>query len=59
MRCEVSGEGIETAEVEYQLTVAKIAAYGNGTKQGLRLHIASDEDDGGSTWDNFEVRRIA
>jgi hypothetical protein len=59
MRCEVSGEGIETAEVEYQLTPAMIAAYGGGTKQGLRLHITSDEDDGGSMWDNFEVREIA
>ncbi len=58
MRCEVSGEDIGTAEVEYQLTPAKIAAYGDGTKQGLRLHITSDEDDGGSTWDNFEVRQI-
>jgi hypothetical protein len=54
----VSGEGIETAAVEYQLTNPQLAAYGNGTKQGLRLHIASDEDDGGSTWDNFEVRSI-
>lgn len=59
VRCEVSGEGIETAAVEYQLTTPKLAAYGNGSMQGLRLHIASDEDDGNSTWDNFEVRAIS
>ncbi len=54
--CSVSGEGINPASVELQLKAHALAAYGDGTSQGLRIHIVEDEDDGGSTWDNFEVR---
>ena len=54
--CSVSGKDIEPASVEFRLNRPKLAAYGGGTNQGLRIHIFDDEDDGGSTWDNFEVR---
>jgi hypothetical protein len=58
VECHVSGEGIEPASVELHLNGPQLAAYGAGTKQGLRIHIVEDEDDGGSTWDNYEVRPI-
>ena len=54
--CSVSGDGIDPASVEFQLKGPALAAYGDGTSQGLRIHIFDDEDDGRSTWDNFEVR---
>lgn len=58
VRCDVSGGGIEPVSVELHLNDDELAAYGEGTKQGLRIHIIDDEDDGGSTWDNFEVRAL-
>ena len=59
VRCDVSGGGIEPVSVEFQLNGEELAAFGDGTKQGLRIHIIDDEDDGGSTWDNYEVRALA
>jgi hypothetical protein len=56
IRCQVSGKGIVPTTVAYRLTDAQRAAYGQGTSQGLRIKIFDDEDDGGSTWDNFAVR---
>jgi hypothetical protein len=58
VRCEVSGEDIAPASVELRLNALQRSAYGAGTKQGLRIHIVDDEDDGGSTWDNYEIRPI-
>lgn len=56
--CAVSGEGIQPTSVEFRLNGPRLAAYGEGTSQGLRIHIFEDEDDGGSMWDNFEVRSM-
>lgn len=57
--CRASGQGIQPTKVAYQMTAANIAAYGAGTGQGLRIKIFEDEDDGNSSWDDFEVARIA
>ncbi len=56
--CRASGQGIRPTKVAYQLTAASIAAYGSGTGQGLRIKIFDDEDDGQSSWDDFEVTRV-
>jgi hypothetical protein len=56
--CRVSGSEIPPTAVSYQLTDPMIMAYGRGTSQGLRIKIYDDEDDGGSTWNSFEVRSI-
>ncbi len=58
VRCGVSGGGIDPAAVSLQLTAASLAAYGDGTGQGLRIKIFDDEDDGRSSWDNFLVRPL-
>ena len=41
--------------ITYTLTAADLAVFGSTTKVGLRAHLASDEDDGGSRYDNFKV----
>ena len=41
------------------LSPTQRAAYGSGTRFGLRVKIVSDEDDGRSRWDNFLVRAAA
>lgn len=53
--CRASSRGMRPAKVAYRLTAASIAAYGSGTGQGLRIKIFDDEDDGKSSWDDFEV----
>lgn len=53
--CTASGGGIGRSKVAYRLPPVSVAAYGHGTGQGLRIKIFDDEDDGGSTWDNFRV----
>ncbi len=58
VRCDVSGGGIEPVALSLRLTAARLAAYGEGTGQGLRIKIFDDEDDGRSSWDNFLVRPI-
>lgn len=58
VRCDVSGDGIDPVAVSLQLTAARLAAYGDGAGQGLRIKIFDDEDDGRSSWDNFLVRPI-
>ena len=55
--CRASGQGIQPTKVAYQMSAADIAAYGGGTGQGLRIKIFDDEDDGNSSWDDFEVAR--
>ena len=57
--CRASGQGIQPTKVAYQMTAANIAAYGAGTGQGLRIKIFEDEDDGNSSWDDFDVARTA
>ncbi len=42
-------------EITYSLSPADLAAFGSTTTVGFRLHLAPDEDDGGSVYDNFEV----
>ena len=37
------------------LSTEALEAFGTGTGQGLRVKIKDDEDDGGSSWDNFAV----
>lgn len=41
--------------ISYTLTGADIAAFGSGTKVGLRAHLAADEDDKLTTYDNFSA----
>jgi hypothetical protein len=53
------GSLVERARVHYLLTAADIAAFGDATSQGLRSRYAFDEDDGGSRWEDFEVRPLA
>jgi hypothetical protein len=53
--CTVSGPRIERQTVRYRLTPERLAAYGSGTSQGLRIKIFDDEDDGRSGWDEFLV----
>ena len=52
----ISGGNLASAErVNYDLTAEDIAAFGDATSQGLRARVASDEDDGATRWDNFDV----
>jgi hypothetical protein len=37
------------------MTASDLAVFGATTKVGLRSHMAADEDDGGSRYDNFQV----
>jgi hypothetical protein len=57
VRCSVTGPGIASAEVSFDLPPERIAGYGAGTSQGLRIKVYDDEDDGGSSWRSFLVRR--
>jgi hypothetical protein len=41
--------------IAYTLTSSDLAVFGATTKVGLRSHMAADEDDGGSRYDNFQV----
>lgn len=41
--------------ITYQLTSSDKNAFGSATRVGLRSHVASDEDDKGSLYDNFTV----
>jgi hypothetical protein len=54
--CSVTGEGIRKTRVSHVLSSEGLSAYGDGTSQGLRIKIFDDEDDGGSSWDDFLVR---
>lgn len=58
VRCSAVGPGLPGAEVSVRLSPERIAAYGGGSSQGLRIKIYDDEDDGRSSWDSFLVRRI-
>jgi hypothetical protein len=52
----LSGGDLDTGErVHYDLSTEDIGAFGDATAQGLRARVASDEDDGGTHWDNFDV----
>ena len=52
----ISGGDLDTAErVHYTLSAEDIAAFGDATAHGLRSRVASDEDDGATRWDNFDV----
>ena len=52
----VSGGNLQAPlSVGYTLTSADLAAFGTARGAGLRSRFASDEDDGGSTWDDFRV----
>ncbi len=42
-------------EISYSLSPADLASFGSTTMVGFRSHLAPDEDDGGSAYDNFEV----
>jgi hypothetical protein len=53
--CTVSDAGGAIASVSYQLSQSARTAYGSGHKQGLRTKVEFDEDDTGSTWENFQV----
>jgi hypothetical protein len=44
-----------TAVMTYTLTPAEMTKYGSNTKHGLR---STSPEDGGSRWDNFEVRNL-
>ena len=55
VRCTVSRPGIRQRSAAYRLPADALAAYGAGTSQGLRIKIFEDEDDGGSSWDDFLV----
>jgi hypothetical protein len=41
--------------ISYTLTSADLAAFGSSTRAGFRTHVAPDEDDGMSVFDNFTV----
>jgi hypothetical protein len=41
--------------ITYTMTSSDLAVFGSTTKVGLRSHLAADEDDGGSRYDNFQV----
>jgi hypothetical protein len=48
-------DGSEIGSCSAVLSAEAMAAFGEGTGQGLRVKIKDDEDDGGSRWDNFAV----
>jgi hypothetical protein len=48
--------GVTLGSCSIVLSPTQRAAYGRGTRFGLRVKIVSDEDDGRSRWDNFLVR---
>jgi hypothetical protein len=58
VRCTVSGPGVRRASVSFRLSPGRVATYGEGTSQGLRIKIYDDEDDGGSRWDDFVVEAL-
>lgn len=55
VRCGVSGNGLDPTAISVRLSARSLAAYGDGTAQGLRIKIFADEDDGGSGWDDVLV----
>jgi hypothetical protein len=56
VRCSVSGPSLDRTAVAVRLMPDRIAAYGDGSSQGIRIKIYDDEDDGLSTWGDFLVR---
>ena len=54
--CTVSDTGgRQIASVKYRLNSSEMRAFGTATEQGLRIKVEFDEDDSGSTWDDFRV----
>jgi hypothetical protein len=52
----VSGDALPApVTIRYSLTSAESARYSANDGYGLRVKLASDEDDGGSRWDAFSV----
>ena len=51
----VSGAGIGQITVSKTLTSAERSAFGSATRVGIRSHINWDEDDKGTSYDNFAV----
>lgn len=41
--------------ISYTLTSTDLSAFGSGYQVGLRAHVAADEDDGSSTYDDFSA----
>jgi hypothetical protein len=59
MTCTVSGGGLASSStVKYRLTKTQARVLKRGKSDGLRARWESDEDDGGSAWDNFSVSSI-
>jgi hypothetical protein len=58
VRCRVRGPDIERQGVALVLDAESLAAFGAGTRQGLRIKIFDDEDDGRSAWEDFLVRPV-
>jgi hypothetical protein len=46
---------VGSRSLTYRLTSSDLRAVGSATRAGLRTHLASDEDDGRSTYDDFVV----
>jgi hypothetical protein len=55
----VSGGNLSTPRtVSHTLTSTEMSRYSGATGYGLRLHTASDEDDGRTAWKSFTVSRL-